>query len=348
VTGWTTTEKTPTDGAETVGSDGNITSAGGEAPAPQSESLTGDIQGRAVPRLAPGGMPPKLAPSTGLTMPPRPTPPQTAPAKPIPLTPPPTQNIAAVANAMTWNHKSLTTWITINPGLALTQPVTISIAYLSLMPGGPERQTQGYAASTGNRFVRADPEGDGQPRRVHLDITLSDHNPAGGVYNYNVPTDMDLDPLYDVAIGPLYFSLLNDCAFVGDTHIQLRWMNPIRQQGEMDFPTRGGRMTVVAGFAWSAQEVSVSHDLLLMPEFGLLAYSWLASALLDPTFGEAWDVQAHTILAPGPTQTTTIKGGLKAFNDNFCSAYFEYGITSTLRAYFGAPTVRDHRSVPPP
>src|SRR5207249_4100391 len=90
-------------------------------------------------------------------------------AKPIPLTPP-TQNIAAVANAMT------------------------------------------YAASTGNRFLRVDPEGNGQPRRVHLDITLSEPNPAGGVYNYNVPTDMNLDPLYDVAIGPLYFSLLNDCA----------------------------------------------------------------------------------------------------------------------------------------
>ena len=53
-----------------------------------------------------------------------------------------------------------------------------------------------------------------------------------------------------------------------------------------------------------------------------------------------------TILAAGPIYTLTgnlIKGGLKALNDNFCSAYFEYKSAYTLRAYFGAPTVRDHR-----
>src|SRR5438874_13670480 len=90
VTGWTTTEKTPTDGAETVGSDGNITSAGGETPAPQSESPTGDIQDRTVPLLAPGGMPPKLAPRPVFSLLTRPTTLQTAPSKPILTTPPTT------------------------------------------------------------------------------------------------------------------------------------------------------------------------------------------------------------------------------------------------------------------
>jgi hypothetical protein len=160
-----------------------------------------------------------------------------------------------------------------------------------------------------------------------------------------VPMDLNLDPLYDVAIGPFDFSLLNDCATVGDTHIKFRWMNPTRQQGEMDFPIRGWKMTVVTGFAWGVQEVSVSQSLLLMPEFGFVGYSSLAGAVgFEPYFSSFWDVQTHTILAPGPTHTKTIKGGLKVFNDNFCSAYFEYGSTSTLRAYFSAaPTLRDHR-----
>jgi hypothetical protein len=346
VTGCTTTKKTPTDSAETVRSDGNITSADGETPAAQSEPPQAAPGGRlASPSPSPQGKssstsPNLMAPATALT-------PPTVPPRPA-LYVGPTQNITAVANALTWNHKSLTILITITRGLALTHPVTISIAYLSPVPGGPERQTQGYAALTGNQFLRGDPEGNGQPRRVHVDITLSEPNPAGGVYNYNVPMDLDLVPLYDVTLGTLQFSLLNDCAtvaFGGDTHIKLRWMNPLAQQNDAEFATRGGKMTVITGFAWNAQEVNASQ-FLRMPEFGFLAYSTLAADLWhEPYFNPAapWDTQTHTLLALGPTHTITIRGGVKAFNDSYCSAYYEYRITATLRAYFGAATVRDHR-----
>ena len=44
----------------------------------------------------------------------------------------PTTNITEVANHIQAQAKSLTSFVTVAPGLALTQPVTISIAYLSL------------------------------------------------------------------------------------------------------------------------------------------------------------------------------------------------------------------------
>jgi len=273
-------------------------------------------------------------------------------ALPQPNYPPPTLNIAAVAHAMQYDYKSLSTVVTAPPGLPLTKPVTISIGYF---PSGAEgygsycreRSTQPYGASTGNTFLCALPDVDGKQRRLHLDITLSEPNPAGGVYSYNVPLDLDLDPLYDVELGPLDFELLNDCETFGDTHIKLRWMNPLREQGDMEFSTRGGRMTAVPGFAWGLQEVGVSRNVLFVPELVFLEYSALAGVggAAEPYFNPCcWDVQAHTILAPGPTRKELVKGGLKALNDDFCSAYFEYWSTSTLRGYFGAaPDMRDHR-----
>lgn len=273
-------------------------------------------------------------------------------ALPQPNNPPPTLNIAAVAHAMQYDYKSLSTVVTAPPGLPLTKPVTISIGYFPSGTDGygsycRERSTQIYGSSTGNAFLCALPDGDGKQRRLHLDITLSEPNPAGGVYNYNLPLDMDLDPLYDVAIGPLDFELLNDCVTFGDTHIKLRWMNPLREQGDMAFTTRGGKMTVVPAFAWGLQEVGLSRNLLLVPELVFLEYSSLegVGGNHEPYFNPLyWDVQAHTILAPGPARKELVKGGLKALNDSFCSAYFEYGSTFTLRAYFGAaPDVRDHR-----
>lgn len=137
----------------------------------------------------------------------------------------PTPAITAVANAITVERKSLDILVSVAPLLTRGEtaavarpggslyPVTISIAFISTV--GAERQTQAYSALAGNRFVHADPEAEGQPRSVHLDITLSEPNPKGGEYSFNVPFDVELDPLYDVVVYPLEFTLLNSSAIIG-------------------------------------------------------------------------------------------------------------------------------------
>ncbi len=90
----------------------------------------------------------------------------------------PTRNLTKVANAFTMRHKSLTTSLSVAPGLTLKRLVEISIGYYS--PAGTKRITQSYVAGSGNRFLYNDPEGDGKLRRLRMDVTLSEPKPGAG------------------------------------------------------------------------------------------------------------------------------------------------------------------------
>lgn len=74
----------------------------------------------------------------------------------------PTDNLTKVANAVEVRFKSLTTIVQFKPGLAVTQPVDISVGYYS--PAGSYRVTQTYSPGSGNRFLYGDNEGEGQTR----------------------------------------------------------------------------------------------------------------------------------------------------------------------------------------
>jgi hypothetical protein len=162
-------------------------------PGPPAEA--GEVQDRAVIRDQrtqsgpftpsknfPTPAPPGKAPQFMLPVKPIiPAPGPTGQALPLPNYTAPTVNIAAVANAIRYDYKSLSTIVTVPSGLPLSKPVTISIGYFPSGVAGygrycQQRVTQTYATTTGNTFLCALPEGDGQPRRMHLDITLSKPN----------------------------------------------------------------------------------------------------------------------------------------------------------------------------
>ena len=165
----------------------------------------------------------------------------------------PTPDLTAVANAITMKQKSLTILVTVNPGLKLTSPVTISIGY-----DGP-RQTQSYVASTGNRFLYWDPEADGKPRQRVVSINLSQPNPGGGRYNFDIQWPVILDPLYDVTISPLQFKLLTDCALIGASTIDLSWLEPDSNLGNVKFNTQLGEdPNKIQEFTWTQKEISAS------------------------------------------------------------------------------------------
>jgi hypothetical protein len=224
-------------------------------------------------------------------------------------------------------HKSLTIQITVTPGLALTQPVTISIGYYSPAPNTFNRLTQSYMPSTGNRFLYNDAEGDGRPRRMHLDINLSEPNPGGQRYSYNVPVDRDLDPLYDVTIGALQFTLLNDCDRGTDSEIYLDWTPPDGGSKTVSFNTRGGRMTTIDKFVWARAEVSASAN-LHTPAIGF----WEKDTFLESgnQFVSGYP-PSNVSLIPGKTQTSYFN--LKERTGQICSAYVQYIITYLLRSY---------------
>jgi len=277
--------------------------------------------------------PPKTGPQSGTVIAPPATPPQTVPN----VTPPaakagnlgnavkrlligPTPDLTAVANAISMKSKSLTIIVSVNAGLKLTAPVTISIGY-----DGP-RQTQSYVASTGNRFLYWDPEGDGKPRQRSVSINLSQPKPGGGLYTFDLPWWADLDPLYDVAIGPLQFQLLTSCALVGNSDIDLILGRPDKSIIEHKFsvsiiPSN----ETLKDFAWQGNEISASARFLQPAAVFYSRHCFLPGQCFQPSGG-----YSGINLVPGKSRnfSTVINEA-----DGECTASIQYFISYTLRQY---------------
>jgi hypothetical protein len=235
----------------------------------------------------------------------------------------PTPSLTEIANALQLRHKSLTTLMTVPPNLAVTRPVDISIGYSS--PAGVQRITQSYVRTTGNRFLYNDPEGNGKPRRMTLSITLSEPNPGGQAFTFSVNMEAELDPLYDVRISPLQFSLISNCDAVGNSEIWLYWQSPDRQILQQHYSARPGQALTLGRFEWARSEISSSQQLLREDVLGFLDEDYVN---LDQRFSTR--IPGGPALVPGKTQK--IKGNRKAENDS-CQLYFEYTITYSLRFY---------------
>jgi hypothetical protein len=260
----------------------------------------------------------------------------------------PTDNLTKVINALRLKHKSLTIVITTTPGLSLTQPVEISIAYIS--PAGPppsgNRITQPYQRKFGNRFVYTDPEGEGTPRHMRIDMWLTEPKPGGGLYTYSISWQADLDPLYDVTISPLTFQLLSNCDFVSHSEIRFGWNAPDTARPEdykrFSFSAFKGKRVMIQPFAWARPEVSASAH-LHMPSLRWDEHDPSIPNPLDFSFPGTFDSQARisTVnLVSGKTQGYSFGlfpgqpyPGPEQIRGNTCIARIIYSITYTLHLY---------------
>ncbi len=235
----------------------------------------------------------------------------------------PTPSLTEIANALQLRHKSLTTLLTVAPNLPVTKPVEISIGYSS--PAGVQRITQSYVRTTGNRFLYNDQEGGGKPRRMTLSITLSEPNPGGQAFTFSLNMQVDLDPLYDVRISPLQFSLISKCDAVGNSEIWLYWQSPDRKILQQHYSARPGQALTLGRFEWARTEISASQQLIREEVLGFLDEDYVS---LEQRFSTR--IPGGPALIPGKTQK--IKGNRKAENDS-CQLYFEYTINYSLRFY---------------
>lgn len=275
-----------------------------------------------------------------------------APLPGVPLTPTaplqivgPTENITRVINSLSHKHKSLTTVITTAPGLQLTQPVEISILFIS--PWGTNtRLTQPYQRKFGNRFVYNDPEGERTLRHLRMDLWITEPKPGGGLYTYSMTWQADLEPIYDITVSPLMFTLASDCDSVpligtplGNSEIRFHWAQPDASSGwnSFSFNAVKGRPVSINQFAWSRTELSASvvasmslhlpailwkeHDPHIGTEYGGLP---LFSKVALPA--KTQDFQFALFpgqLYPGPEE---IRG-------NTCIARIQYRIIYNLHTY---------------
>jgi len=237
----------------------------------------------------------------------------------------PTENITKVANALTVRAKSLTTLVKVLPGLALTKPVTIIVDYSS--PAGKNRISQTYETRNGNRLIYNDPAGNLYPRQMTMSITLTEDNPGGQPFTYSYPPGkLTLDPLFDVSITPLRFTMTSKCDRFGSSEIKFMWYSPEAKYREKGFSTKKGRLVTIGEFAWTRQEVSASAKLL-----------WPTWAFIekDPrvTSPQQWSIpkQEYKLL---PGSSGYVGRSLKeASGEGGCYADIAFDMTIQVRKY---------------
>jgi hypothetical protein len=238
----------------------------------------------------------------------------------------PTENITKVANALTVRAKSLTTLVKVLPGLALTKPVTITVNYSS--PAGQNRITQTYDTKFGNRILYNDPPGNRYPRQLTMNITLTEDNPGGQLFTYSYPQGkLTLDPLFDVWITPLRFTMTSKCDRFGSSEIQFMWNSPEAKYRTKNFSTKKGNLVTIGEFAWSRQEVSASAKLF-----------WPTWAFIekDPqiTSPQQWSIPKQDLKLLPTTGSGFVGRSLReASGKSGCAADIAFDVTVQVHQY---------------
>lgn len=240
----------------------------------------------------------------------------------------PTPNLTTVANAITIKAKSVTTMVYVPPGLPITQPVEISVGFYSSV--GANRVTQTYSPSFGNRLVANDAEGDGKARPVRVDVSLSEKPSGGARQNFSFGQTLTIEPLYNLAFGPLAFTLISPCDEVGKNEIYLTWSSPINSGGSLDFSLRTFDTKVINQFVGWGAEFKRSKPLRLPA----LAFEEQDFIYVDVyrryTAGKGWNPESAGAVELGKTQVITrnLKDARKQ-----CSAQYRYQVSSNLITY---------------
>jgi hypothetical protein len=194
----------------------------------------------------------------------------------------------------------------------------------------PMRITETYVASTGNHFLYNDPLGDGKPRNGLVDITLTEPRPGVGVYSFGIPGNARLDPLWDIAVSPLTFTLKSHCATFSEPSFRLTWFSPDSKQNIAAFLANTDEDTTIGSFAWSASEVSASDNYWTpyIADLHLDSFSWTS------IFGSSFQPGAAQVsgdLVPGVANQQMLE--IWDDQDNCGNAYVRYTITYTPRWY---------------
>ena len=229
----------------------------------------------------------------------------------------PSANLDAIANALTLRTKSVSTLVALPAGLNVTKPVTVSIWYDN-SPGQP----QSYVRGSGNRFLQTFPAENGQalykPIRVHLTEQVSPTQ----INQYDVLWNPLVQPLYDIRVSPLTFTLNQDCDWVGNSEPVVVWSDPKGVTGTASYSLDAGERVTVTRFARTYTEV------------GQLAGLKLPS--VDWYEDDAFSLGAVAPAASGQlalVNSYTYNRMLDETTGQNCKATLKYSVTKTLRFY---------------
>lgn len=240
----------------------------------------------------------------------------------------PTPNIAAVARTLDLRTKSLTSQVFFRPGINPTKPVSITVEFSS--PASQYRApAQTYDTRQGNRFLYNDPIAGapgtsnsiwGRPRTMAIKVTFTE-----GSSTYVMPLNATLDPLFDVSITALRFTLNNDCDRWGKSEIRFGYRRPDGQMGKKNFSTSKGKTTTINEFAWAAQEVRGSAN-VFFPDW----HFYESDPAETGVFVEGFGPQKYRLL---PSNGGFVGRTIKSWHGQSCWADTKFDIISRVRTY---------------
>jgi hypothetical protein len=238
-----------------------------------------------------------------------------------------TANLKKVAGALHLDRKSVTVVVTLPPGLGVTNRVDVSVDFDER--GTSQRITQPYDNTKGNRILANLAEGGGAKRRAEVVISLAEKT-SGGSGNaavYSVRSTVDLEPLYDIAVSPLSFYLVNDCDEFGESEPHIYFRLPTGQVRDAEFSMSGGETFPIGKFA------QIYHGVGQSARLGFPTFTFNEDDFFDPVhefYSTNPDPNQKPVL-PGTTQKVAFD--MYSATDNFCAAKLSYTVTLTLLRY---------------
>jgi len=237
-------------------------------------------------------------------------------------TSPPTQNLANLSRDMWTASKSVSAGVHFHPGLISGgSTVTMSIKW-----GNVATTTGSYNNTYGSRFGFNFPAGDGSQRWEVVNATMTEHTSDGRTFTYTAGRSIPIMALDDVAFSPLNFTLLSDCAWIGDSNLNL-YFTQSGVQGEVSFGLGKNDSHSIGEFARTWTEASVGSGLRMASvNYYDEDFHWSGAWV------EGYPPVSSQSVLPASSGTRFVSWTQNEANGR-CSAQMSYSITTALRTY---------------
>jgi hypothetical protein len=238
---------------------------------------------------------------------------------------PPTQNLANLSKDLFTNSKSVSAGVHFHPG-DVAGGRSGSTVNLTIQWGKAGTTTGTYNNISGNTFDFNFPANDGSQRWEVVNVTMTEHTASGQTFTYTAGRSVPIQALWDVAFSPLNFTLLNDCAWIGDSNFDL-YFTQKNVQGEVSFGLGQNDTHSVGEFARTWTEASVGSDLRMASvSFWNTDFHWSGAYIEGNP-----PLSSQTVL-PAASGTRSVSW-IQEDGTNNCDARMSYSITTALRTY---------------
>jgi hypothetical protein len=235
---------------------------------------------------------------------------------------PPTQNLANLSKDLYTASKSVSAGVHFHPG-DVTGGSTVA---LSIQWGKAGTTTGAYNNASGNAFDFNFPANDGSQRWEVVNVTMTEHTANGQTFTYTAGRSVPIQALWDVAFSPLNFTLLNDCAWIGDSNFNL-YFTQKNVQGEVSFGLGQNDTHSIGEFARTWTEASTSTNLRMASvAYWNTDFHWSGAYVEGPP-----PLSSQTVL-PASSGTRSVSW-IQEDGTNNCDARMSYSITTALRTY---------------